>query len=214
MTYIYDVLLNFTDDKKLIEFFEWDQDDTLEHIKRIPLVRISSKQLNDFLNYNVKVDKTFLDKIKGTTIMYRKTKNLEYSVLLSDLNKVVAVEFNKKGEIISRSSLLLDEEEEIIEESFDIKEEQIPYIVESKIKTNHFLTRTELKKQRYLLKELENLHQEKEHEKLTYLYEEIYKKDNLSLDEKYLKLKLDIEENYSNKYNYLYEIVRLTYIKK
>ena len=146
--------------------------------------------------------------------MYRKTKNLEYAVLVSDLNKVIALEFDKKGVVISKSSLLLDEEEEIIEEAYDLKEEQIPYIVQSKIKKDHFLTRAEIKKQRYLLKEIKNLYKDKNSDKLIYLYEELYKKDNLSLQDKYLKLKLDIEENYSSIHNNLYEIVRLTYIKK
>ena len=214
MTYIYDVLLNYTDDARIAEFFEWESDDTLEHIKRIPLVKISSKQLNELINYNVKVDKSFLDKIKGITIMYKKTKNLEYALLVSDLNKVIAIEFDKKGEIIGRSSLLLDEEEEIIEEIYDLKEDLIPYVLQNKLKKNQFLTRGEIKKQRYLLKEIEILHNENNKDKLEYLYEEIYKKDNLTLDEKYLKLKKDIEENYSNKHNALYEIVRLTYIKK
>ena len=214
MTYIYDVLLNYTDDARIAEFFEWESNDTLEHIKRIPLVKISSKQLNELLNYNIKVDKSFLDKIKGITIMYKKTKNLEYTLLVSDLNKVIAIEFDKNGEIIGRSSLLLDEEEEIIEEIYDLKEELIPYILKDKLKKNHFLTRSEIKKQRYLLKEIELLHKENNKDKLEYLYEEIYIKDNLTLDEKYLKLKTDIEENYSNKHNALYEIVRLTYIKK
>lgn len=214
MTYIYDVLLNFTDQNNPIEFFEWNKDDTLDHIKRIPLIKVSSSQLNDFIKYNIQVDKTLLDKIKGTTIMYRKTKDLDYALLLSDTNKVIAFEFNKKGEIISRSSLLLDEEEEIIEESYDEKEEQLPYKKLNKISKNIFLTRTEKTHQKYLLKEIEFLYKENHKEKLQYLYEEIYLKDNLSFEEKYLKLKQEITKNYNNKFEKLYEIVRLTYIKK
>lgn len=214
MTYIYDVLLNFTDYHRIIEFFEWSCEDTLEHIKRIPLIRISSKQLNELIINNVKVEKFFLEKIKGCTLMYRKTKNLEYSLLVSDLNKVIALELNSKGEIISRSGLLLDEEEEIIEETYDLKEEQIPYVIQSKLKKDHFLTRNEQKKQRYLLKEIENLYKDQNKDKLNYLYEEMYEKDNLSLYEKYIKIKEDLENNYSSLHNYLYDIVRLSYIKK
>lgn len=214
MTYIYDVLLNFTDEKNIVEFFEWEENDTLEHIKRIPLIRVSTSTLDDFINNNVKVEKQFLEKIKDTTIMYRKTKNLEYAVLVSDLNKVIAIEFNKKGEVISKSSLLLDEEDEIIEEAYDINQEQVSYIVQGKINKDNFLTRAEIKRQKYLLKEIENIYTEKNNDKFQYLYEELYSKDNLSLQEKYSKLKKDIEENYSNKHNLLYEIVRLTYIKK
>lgn len=214
MTYIYDVLLNFTEQNNPIEFFEWNKDDTLEHIKRIPLIKVSSKTLNDFTKYNIQVDKSLLDRIKETTIMYRKTKDLDYALLLSDTNRVVAFEFNKKGEIISRSSLLLDEEEEIIEESYDEKEEQLLYKKINKLSQENFLTRTEKNHQNYLLKEIDFLYKEKYKEKLQYLYEEIYSKDNLTIEEKYLKLKQDLLQKYTNKFEQLYKIVRLTYIKK
>lgn len=214
MTYIYDVILNFTDDSRIIEFFEWTTDDIIEHVKKIPLVRVSSKQLSELINNNIKIEKSFLERIKGSTTLYKKTKNLEYAVLISDLNKVIGLEFNNQGEIISRSSLLLDEEEEIIEECYDLKQEELSYILKDKNQKDFFLTRTEEKKKRYLLKEMENLYKEKNTEKLNYLYEELYKKDSSSFQDKYLKIKTDIEDNYSNIHNTLYEIVRLTYIKK
>lgn len=214
MTYIYDVLLNFIMEDRIIEFFEWEDSDTFEHIKRIPIYKVSTKKLNEILNNNIKIDKVILNDIKDKTLMYRKTKNLQYALLLSDTNRVIGLEFNHKGEVISRSGLLLDEEEEIIEESYDLKEIDLKYIIQSKLKKNHFLTRNEQMKRNYLLKEIENLYKEKNHDKLTYLYEEIYKQDDLSIDKKYSKLKIDLEDNYSNKHNQLYDIVRLTYTKK
>ena len=45
-------------------------------------------------------------------------------------------------------------------------------------------------------------------------YEEVFSKDKLSFFERYQKIIEDIEKNYTSKYNELYEIVRLTYIKK
>ena len=214
MTYIYDVLLNFSDTERIVEFFEWNNNDSIDHIKRIPLIRISSNAFNELINNNIVVEKEFLDKIQDSTWMYKKTKNLEYAVLITDLNKVIAFEFNKEGKIIAKSGLLLDEEEEIIEESYDLKEENLNYKIESKINNNIFLTREEQKKQKYLLLELDNIVKENNKNKLNFLYREIFLKDKLTFEEKYLKLKEDIEKNYTSKYNNLYEIVRLTYIKK
>lgn len=214
MTYIYDVLLNFSDTERIVEFFEWNNNDSIDHIKRIPLIRISSNAFNELINNNIIVEKEFLDKIQDSTWMYKKTKNLEYAVLITDLNKVIAFEFNKEGKIIAKSGLLLDEEEEIIEESYDLKEENLNYKIESKINNNIFLTREEQKKQKYLLLELDNIVKENNKNKLNFLYHEIFLKDKLTFEEKYLKLKEDIEKNYTSKYNNLYEIVRLTYIKK
>ena len=214
MTYIYDVLLNFSDTERIVEFFEWNNNDSIDHIKRIPLIRISSNAFNELINNNIIVEKEFLDKIQDSTWMYKKTKNIEYAVLITDLNKVIAFEFNKEGKIIAKSGLLLDEEEEIIEESYDLKEENLNYKIESKINNNIFLTREEQKKQKYLLLELDNIVKENNKNKLNFLYHEIFLKDKLTFEEKYLKLKEDIEKNYTSKYNNLYEIVRLTYIKK
>ena len=214
MTYIYDVLLNFTDEKRIIEFFEWEKDDILEHVKKIPIIRVSSKTIKELISNEIEVEKDFLERIKNITTLYKKTKNLQYASLITDLNRVVGIEFNKEGRIISRSSLLLDEEEEIIEECLDIKEEKLEYKIMETSQKNKFLTRSETKKRRYLLKEIDNLYKDKNIDKLTYLYDELYNKDNTTFQEKYLKIKLDLEENYTKKHNDLYDIVRLTYIKK
>lgn len=214
MTYIYDVLLNFTDDERIIEFFEWDEKDYPEHIKRIPLIRVATKTLTDFINKKVKVDSDLLDKIKGETSLYKKSQNLEYATLISDLNKVIALEFNSEGEVISKSSLLLDEEEDLLEEASDLKEESISYKIINKYSKEPFLTRQEIKRKRYLLKEMDNLYKENNIDKLTFLYEELFKKDDLSFYDKYMRIKTDIAEHYSKKHNKLYDIVRLTYVKK
>lgn len=214
MTYIYDLLLNFTDDERILEFFEWNEKDEIINIKKIPLIRVSNKTMKDFINKKVKVTEELLLEIKNKTTTYSKTEDLEYALLISDLNKVIAIEFNKKGEVLSRSSLLLDEEDEVLEEVEYLEIQPIKYKVISTYKTNYTLTRLEQKKKKYLLKEMDTLYQENNISKLTFLYEEIFPKDELSLYDKYLKLKEDIEDNYSNNHNKLYDIVRLTYIKK
>ncbi len=214
MTYIYDILLNFTDTERLLEFFEWDEKDQIENIKRIPLIRVSSKTMKDFMIKKVKVSEEFLSKIKNKTSTYHKTKDFEYSLLISDLNKAIALEFSKNGEVIARSTMLLDEEEEVLEEAEYLEIVNINYKIIKTYKIDYLLTRAEQKKKKYLLKEMDILYKENNISKLTFLYEEIFKKDDLSLYDKYLKIKNDIENNYSNKHNKLYDIVRLTYIKK
>lgn len=214
MTYIYDVLLNFTEEERCYEFFEWNIDDEIEHIKRIPLYRVSTKTLGEILTHNIILNKEFLNEIKDKTLSYKKTSNLEYSVLLTDLNKIIALEFNSSGNIIARSNLLLDEEEEIIEEAYEVAEENIKYILDKKIYKENFLTRKEQKHQKYLIQEINYLYKEKLYDKLNYLYEELYPKDKLSIDKKYERIKEDITSNYNDRHNNLYEIVRLTYTKK
>ena len=212
MTYIYDVLLNFTEER-LIEFYEWNQTDIIENIKKIPIFRISSNQLNDLLSYNIKLDKQILAKIKNQTSTYKRTTDLEYTALFTDLNKVIGVEFNREGNILCRSGLLLDEEEDIIDECSVEPIEMIKYEKKELLEQNTFYTREEIRKRRYILKELELVYKEKDKDKLNYLYQEVYGKSRISFENKYLKLKNELEKNYSSKFNSLYEIFKLIYTK-
>ena len=45
MLYIYDILLNWCRDK-LYDFFEWEKTDKLEHVKKIPLIRVERGLIN------------------------------------------------------------------------------------------------------------------------------------------------------------------------
>lgn len=214
MTYIYDILLNFTDDENYFEFYEWKEDDSFEHIKRIPIIRISKEQMQEIMFNKIKVSQDFLELIKGNTISYKNKKDIKYGCLVCDLNKAIALEFNSKGLILSKSSLLLDEEEDVIDETSLLDEEKINYELIEKYHFDYFLTRDETFKKRYLLKEIEYLKKQKKYDKFNYLYEEIFPKDDLSFTERLTKLVTEIKENYNSKFNDLYEIVRLTYIKK
>ena len=61
MTYIYDILVNFSDN--LYEFYEWNKKDKIIHIKRIPLIKVKSKVMEELCFNNIKVDKKFLELI-------------------------------------------------------------------------------------------------------------------------------------------------------
>ena len=214
MNYIYDILLNFNDPENYFEFYEWADDDIFERIKKIPLVRISKEEMSDFLTSKVRVTQSFLDYLKGNTISYKNKKDIKYGCLFCDLNKVIAIEFNGKGISIGKSTLLLDEEEDIIDETTLLDEERVEYEVIEKYQNNLFLTRDELFKRNYLLKDLEYMNNKKDNDKFNYLYEEIYPKDKLSFEERMHKLTTAIKDNYSAKFNDLFEIIRLTYMKK
>ena len=48
--------------------------------------------MKDFINKKVKVTEELLLEIKNKTTTYSKTEDLEYALLISDLNKVIAIE--------------------------------------------------------------------------------------------------------------------------
>ena len=64
MIYTYDILLNWTKDDRLKEFFEWNLEDDLEHIKKIPIIKVSDRFIKDLLTSKLKVDKSLLLKLK------------------------------------------------------------------------------------------------------------------------------------------------------
>ena len=214
MTCIYDVLLNFTDDDKFIDFFEWQEKDSLEHVKKIFLIKVNTKTMEDFLRYKIKVGKDFLLRIEDKTILYKNKKNLKYALLVTDMNKVMAMEFASNGEVIAKSSLLLDEEDDIIMECFNVDEEEIEYEKIKPYPKENFLTREEAFRKNYLMKEIENAYKEKNYDKILYYYEELFEKDDKEILDKYNILITDIENNYNEKYDSLYEIVRMSYSRK
>ena len=63
MLNVYDIVLNLLDGNRIYEPFEWSNKDNIEHIKKIPMVRISSNFLSDIILNNVTVNKDFLQSI-------------------------------------------------------------------------------------------------------------------------------------------------------
>jgi len=135
MINVYDIILNWTDQNKAYDFFEWDQNDDLEHIKKIPLYKVDYRLMHDLWYHTVKIDALFLESILRKTEVFfnKKIEKIEYGCLFSDGYKVIAVEFASDGTSIYKSSLLLDEEEEIqeIENSKSIED------LNGKIKFDH-----------------------------------------------------------------------------
>jgi hypothetical protein len=217
MNYVYDLLLNFQDPTRLVEFFEWGMDDTLDHVKKIPLVRISTVDMDNFCFGLVKVGKEFLEKIKYKTLFYKKMKSLSYACVFCDTNRAIAIEFSKQGEAIAKSCLLIDEEREVIERSLELDLISFSYKVLKKDYLLSFLTRKEEFMKKYLVQEISSLVESVDLydvDKLNYFYEEVFGNDNISYPERCIRLLEDIEEHFDSRYHRLYDIVRLSYKTK
>ncbi|MCI9084154.1 MAG: DUF3603 family protein [Bacilli bacterium] len=197
MNYIYDILLNFQ--KEFYEFYEWDNNDEIIHIRKIPFFRISSRDLKNIKNSVVKFDKTFCEKIYNKTEKFKKVKVsfLNYVCLLSDGKQVISVKLGKNGVVNYKSSLLLDEEEEIAEMAFDLKLYDIKYTV---MDTNPicFLTRHERDSLRLASNKLKLLYNQKEDDKLRFLYLECFDESEDDINKIFQRLQLEVENNQKN----------------
>lgn len=216
MLNVYDIILNLLDSNRIYESFEWSHEDNIEHIKKIPMIRVTSNLLDDIVKNNIIVGEDYLKEIYQKTEVYQDdgVSVIDYACLFTDNFKVVAVEFSKEGKSLFKSYLLLDEEEEILELSNEIKLRNLEYKVIKKEVENLFLTREENFRRNYLLKEIKNAYKKGLFEKINYLYEEIFPSDNKPIDEKYKILIDDIKKNYSKEHNKIFKILKLTHSKK
>ena len=131
MTYVYDIILNFH--KKYYNFFEWNSKDIIYHIKKIPLIRVSDKDLN-ILKYNeITIDKELILNFKNKSIMYTTNKNNNILLLISNKKESLGLMFNEEGILLKRSGLLFEESEEIEELSKELEITKIKYIKNKEI---------------------------------------------------------------------------------
>lgn len=211
MIYIYDILLNLRQMDEGLEFYEWKEDDLIEHIKKVPLFKVSKSLIEDLFTNKLQLDITILPKIRNKAICYfnGETKQIPYLVLLSDGRKCFAIELDNKGNTLYKSSLLLDEEEEVLEMTEELVELPIGY-KKTKIKNNKGqLTRFEKDNQKFLLRELEKIKDNKE--EINYLYEEYFDNNLTSIDDKFNTLKDNV---YIGSSNYIKELKSFFLINK
>ena len=174
MTYIYDILLNFNEE--FYEFYEWEKNDKFYHIKKIPLFKVTTDILENIFYNKVTFNEKFLNIIMNKTEMFnnKRIKSLKYAFLLTDSYKVIAINIINNN--IYYSDLLLDEASDITSISERINLINLEYnIIESK-NNNYFETRRESKLKKNLLEEINKIYEEKDYEKLEYLYFEYFGK--------------------------------------
>lgn len=210
MEYVYDILVNFNDE--LYEFFEWDKDDNIEHIRKIPMFKINTNAFLDFKNNIIKLDKVFLDKIKNKTEIFTNTNVgvIEYSAIFTDGMDLVVIEFDSEGVGYLKSSMLLDEYEDTLDESELLDVYDINYEIILNNKVNRFETRYQNKVLEYIKDEINLLIKYKNYNKLKYLYYEWYNKRENDIENVIQKLSCLQEEEFSKKHIKFYELIRLS----
>lgn len=172
MIYIYDILLNFKDE--LYDFYDWNKNDNIIHIRKIPLIKIKEKDLVNIKNNNVKFDEETLNQIKDKTEIFtpKISKKIEYMTLLSDGNYVIGLQI--EGKKIKKSSLLIDEELDILEDVNNLDFMNINYKIINKGISNELKTRKQRETEKFIKKGINKI--KNDEEKLKYLYYECFDK--------------------------------------
>lgn len=204
MINVYDILLNFN--KELIQFYEWEENDNIKCIRKIPLIKVNASFINDILTNKIKIEENLQKEIENKAELYDEDLN-EYNkiAILTDGLRAYGYSFNN-NEI---SSLLVDEEKEILRLANKMIEETYLYKVEIyNYRNNELLTRKEKEIKNNLIKEFNNLYRNKKEEKLNYYYYEYFNKTPNDIENVYNSL-IKSTKNINNKHYQLYEIINM-----
>ncbi len=202
MNFIYDIVLNFN--KDFYNFFEWNKNDNIINVKKIPIFLIDNDTFTSMKYDNVIVSKDFIDLIRDKTYTYTRSK-LGISCLISNNKEVIAVLFNDNGNLIKRSSLMLDEEEEVLDEIENDSLYKINIIKRRKVNIEN-VNRNIKEKKDFLIK---YINEEKNDINLKYLYYDYFEKDENNI--KIIKNDLikEIKNNWNKKLNNFYDTVKI-----
>ena len=208
MNYIYDVILNFQ--KEYYDFYDWNKSDNIYHMRKIPIIKISSKQLLDIKNNVVKFYKDNLKyfNVKAERFKQNSITKIKYTIILGDEHEALAIKLNKDGLVHLKSSLLPDEQEDVIEILKFQKETKLNYQIIKKSKTNFFKTRFEVEHEQFIHKELDEIYRQKNIQKLNYLCLECFNTPETNINRAYKKLKKEISKTNDN-FQKIYNIFKM-----
>lgn len=214
MNYIYDILLNFN--RQLYDFFEWNLNDNIIHVRKIPIYRIDSKALLDFRNHQIQLSHEFLDRIKNKTEIFtnKDVAIIEYATLVTDGSSVMAIKCNHEGCSCEKSFLLIDEDVEVLEVSNRLKENSISYEIIGNETYLPFQTRKVQKMIQFIRNELKKCKCKQAYEKLEYLYFECFGKCEDSIDKIISELYKQMNDENFFMIQKLYDFLKLTSVSK
>lgn len=170
MNYIFDITLNLND--VYYDFFEWNKNDTFIHVRKIPIFKINNLDFCNIFNNNVVLENDFFMKIKNKTEIYGKKNKTDSFCLFYAYDNIFAVSFNEEGLSKKISSLAVDDELDILENT-KLKTKEINYkIINNRKKLKQ--TRYEIKNKIFLQKQINSLNIDKDSDKIKYLYFEYF----------------------------------------
>lgn len=198
MTYIYDIALNFQDN--YYQFFEWNKHDKIKNLSKLPIYHVTDEDILNFKNNKVKLDISTIQKFKEEN-----TKRGKIILLVSNSIITIGLLFDLEGNVLKKSSLIYEEEDEANDIAMHLPLTKITYQEIIPINEENKL-RIEIEKKETLI------HYIKENQDkilLKYLYYEYFHQENNNLEQIKEYLLNEIEKNWAKKQNDLYHLVAL-----
>ena len=135
-----------------------------------------------------------------------------YAFLVSDSKDSLALELNEDGVVISRSKLLLNDEINLNEISFTMKEFPLKYKVLKKYESRKNIRQIEEIK-KLISCEIDTLYELKNISKLKYLYYEWFNILSNNVEKIVLDMKKDLTNSYNENQERIYNLIKKSYHK-
>lgn len=209
MIYIYDLTLNFND--RLYDFYDWKETDNITHYRKIPLIKLSDKKYDKFLNNKVQVDEELLSLVRDKAQQYkgRMLKTVKYAFVLTNGFDAFAVMLDDGGTSVKKSKLVIGEELEVIDLANNLKVKDVSFNIVCK---DNFVNKFTRDEEVIINGVVSKINDHKDNlELLKYLYYEWNNKIYVGKS-CYDDLIKNITSQYSDKLNKLNEILNL-YVK-
>ncbi len=202
MNYIYDIILNFNEE--FYDFYEWNNNDNVINVRKIPVLKVDENTYVSLRNNKVQVSMETIDSLKKNFSLYNEKIEGNIICLITNGMSAFGVMFNNNGYLIKRSSMLFDEEEEVIDESENIKEVKIDFIKNEKQKSNN-ISRIVKEKQKFIKDYISSLDDELT---LKYIYYDYFEKEENKNNIKEILLS-EINSEWNSKLSKLYDLTKL-----
>lgn len=213
MNYVYDLVLNFN--KNLYDFFDWNIDDNIVHIRKIPIFKLDNNMYKDLKNYDIVVSGDFLVKISNRCEIFTKqnVKIINHACLFTNGLEVIAIKFDDNGKSIEKSKLLLDEEDEILYSIDDFELYSLKYKIVEENCSLVFKTRKEDNIYKFIDCNLKKLRSENI-DALKYLYYECFNEKNADFRKMLPNINRLLDENWEQNYMKVYNFFKLITVKE
>ncbi len=202
MQYYYDVLGNFSE--YILKFYEWESNDDIVNIKKIPFIKISKEDMRVLLSYSVILE---IDNI------VRNSKDKTNYLLFSTGCDALMVELNEEGKIIYYSSLLIEDELEVNELAHNMNTIKLKFKVLDKIKTLSDYRQGE-KAKNLIVHELKKIRDNDNKDECLYYYYEWFHVSTDDYDKAIKKMFLEIKKPFNKDMERIEKLIRLSYKEK
>lgn len=204
MEYIYDILLNYN--KDFYEFYEWKNKDNIINVRKIPCFKVSDDAYRKLKYNTITLEEKFIEMIKGKTSYYTSNKSNNNLCIFTSKKDAFGAMIDSKGKIIQRSSLLLEESDEIIEE-FQNKKPTLINIIKSQKNKNTVLGRIEMEKKQEIKQNIIN--NKLGTEKLKYIFYDYFEQEETNNEIIKQKILQELSNPWNKRLDNMYNTIKL-----